>query len=661
MVGRRSLSHGLAWLLCAVPSAALAQGLPTADLRVVSLGAPMELFRGIIAPVDVWIANDGTAAASAFTVEVYVGSPAQLVGQFGPFTVPAGMRARPQLDVVVPASVPLGATTLFVILDPTNVVAESRESNNVADTPVNVAEPLCDLVVTLDATRINAELGQTASIPFEVLNVGLVDAPASSLAVHVSVDPRISTSDRRIDVVPIPDLPPGQPYGTNAIVLIPLDLAPGVYWIGAIADSASAALELDENNNIALGPTIELFAPELRITTTELPVGAVGEAYLAQLVASGGTIAPTWTIVAGRLPSGLTLDEATGVIAGVPSEGATITILVEAVSGPASASASLDLEVRPGATMLTILGAPLPPATVGLEYSADLYATGGTPPYSFLADELPDGLSLGRDGQLAGAPTRAGRAVFGVRVFDAAMNAASAELEIEIGAAVAELTITPTRIPTATVDRNYHCRPDVVAELEASGGVAPHVWSIIEGALPDGYSLAAASGRICGTADRAGEYSFVARVEDARGRFDTERFTLSVGAGEAVEITTTRLPAAILTRAYSEQLDAVGGRSPYTWSVEGALPPGLELTSSGELRGTPVTAGVFAFAVRVRDASGAEDVAALSIEARRIDGSSELDTVDGSGCSCSSTPNRGGDVTPVLVLLATLVLGRRRR
>jgi hypothetical protein len=48
---------------------------------------------------------------------------------------------------------------------------------------------------------------------------------------------------------------------------------------------------------------------------------------------------------------------------------------------------------------------------------------------------------------------------------------------------------------------------------------------------------------------------------------------------------------------------ASGGASPFTWSGTGALPPGLALSSAGQLTGIPVTAGTYAFTVMVADSS----------------------------------------------------------
>jgi hypothetical protein len=80
-------------------------------------------------------------------------------------------------------------------------------------------------------------------------------------------------------------------------------------------------------------------------------------------------------------------------------------------------------------------------------------------------------------------------------------------------------------------------------------------------------------------------------------------------------ITSTSLPAPVVGQAYSAQLRASGGTSPYTWSiVEGSLPPGLELNAStGEITGTPTEAGSFTLTVQVTDSSVAANSSALMI------------------------------------------------
>ena len=65
------------------------------------------------------------------------------------------------------------------------------------------------------------------------------------------------------------------------------------------------------------------------------------------------------------------------------------------------------------------------------------------------------------------------------------------------------------------------------------------------------------------------------------------------------------LPGAAVSSHYTEPLAATGGTTPYTWTLlSGSLPPGLTLSTSGEISGTPTAAGSYGFAIQVADNSG---------------------------------------------------------
>lgn len=66
------------------------------------------------------------------------------------------------------------------------------------------------------------------------------------------------------------------------------------------------------------------------------------------------------------------------------------------------------------------------------------------------------------------------------------------------------------------------------------------------------------------------------------------------------------LPMGLVGTAYARQVDTVLGISPVTFSlVEGFLPSGINLSSSGMIDGVPAASGTFRFTVRATDAVGA--------------------------------------------------------
>jgi hypothetical protein len=235
---------------------------------------------------------------------------------------------------------------------------------------------------------------------------------------------------------------------------------------------------------------------------------------------------------------------------------------------------------------LTIGTTSLPGGIVGVGYSQQLAAAGGTTPYAWVVSSgtLPPGLSLSSTGVLSGTPTTAGSVTFTVRVTDAASRTDTQALTLTVGSS---LSIGTTTVPEGTVGTNYS------QQLSATGGAPPYAWSVTSGALPDGLTLSG-GGVLSGTPTAPGNFSFTVAVSDAGNGSASQPLTLAVVA--PLGITTTTLPSATSGTAYSQSLEATGGSSPYTWSVaSGLLPGGLALSSAGVLSGTPTTAGDYSF------------------------------------------------------------------
>jgi hypothetical protein len=78
-----------------------------------------------------------------------------------------------------------------------------------------------------------------------------------------------------------------------------------------------------------------------------------------------------------------------------------------------------------------------------------------------------------------------------------------------------------------------------------------------------------------------------------------------------IQISPTFLPAGSVGNAYQAQLQTVGATpnwtAPFTWSLapgSSGLPPGLGISSSGVISGTPTAGGFYDFVVQVADSAG---------------------------------------------------------
>ncbi|NUO77196.1 MAG: autotransporter domain-containing protein [Lysobacter sp.] len=87
-------------------------------------------------------------------------------------------------------------------------------------------------------------------------------------------------------------------------------------------------------------------------------------------------------------------------------------------------------------------------------------------------------------------------------------------------------------------------------------------------------------------------------------------------------IAPTTLPDPVFNTAYSQTLTASsanGGVAPYTFSVSaGALPPGLALSATGTLSGTPTAAGSYNFTVQATSSNGFSGTRAYSVTVARL-------------------------------------------
>lgn len=262
-------------------------------------------------------------------------------------------------------------------------------------------------------------------------------------------------------------------------------------------------------------------------------------------------------------------------------------------------------------TNISLLPTNLNYATVGVPYTTNIIATGGTAPYDYeiTIGTLPTGLALDTNGTLQGTPTVAGSSYFTVTATDALGNTGTQNYALETTIVNIDLSM-----PAVNGTRNVTYTNSVTG----SSGKAPYSFAITSGSLPGGLSLSS-DGTISGTATAAGTFTFTIRATDANGSTRSKQFSITIAPSTIVLVPLT-LENSAVNGTYTKQLLATGGKEPYTFEIINTLtftsqvPNGLVLTSDGLLVGFPTTAGSFSFMVRATDANGDQGTQIYTIE-----------------------------------------------
>jgi hypothetical protein len=131
--------------------------------------------------------------------------------------------------------------------------------------------------------------------------------------------------------------------------------------------------------------------------------------------------------------------------------------------------------------------------------------------------------------------------------------------------------------------------------------------------LPPGLALDPNTGLLTGSTTTPGTFAFTVSATDLSTASVSENLTIVVNPSIVINPNTP--PQGVVGAPYTDQLSATGGTGTiiFTLAAGTTLPPGLSLSNTGLITGTPTTVGTFPFTVTATDQTGASASLPLSI------------------------------------------------
>ncbi|WP_139309337.1 putative Ig domain-containing protein, partial [Brucella intermedia] len=333
-------------------------------------------------------------------------------------------------------------------------------------------------------------------------------------------------------------------------------------------------------------------APELELVLSDIELrGKVGLDYGSHRMSARGGTEP-YRFEAAPLPEGLVIND--GIISGTPNEAGETDVTFKVTDSDGyTQSQTLKLVIDP-ASVIVIDFEELVDGKLGVDYGErEIRASGGTDPYTYQIEGLPDGLSA--DGnKVKGTPVKDGSFDVTVRVRDQGGYEAEETQTVSIAPAP-EISFDLGDLVGGTIGVDYGTH-----RVTASGGADPYRFEF--GGLPDGLT-GAEDGTITGKPTRSGPFDVLVMVTDANGFRAEQTQTILIGDEPFIVVDVSDLVDGTVGVDYGvRKVAASGGTEPYSYRITG-LPAGLS-AEGDTVTGTPTEAGTFTVSVEATDAEG---------------------------------------------------------
>ncbi|MCB9532175.1 MAG: hypothetical protein H6700_10450 [Myxococcales bacterium] len=241
--------------------------VPGADIVPTEFSvSPETTFLGGTVQIDLTVANEGTdPVPSQFNCKIYFSSDATLDLTSDPLIqtlllppLEVGEVRAETVDAFVPGFIDAGVYTPIAACDPTLLIGESDDSNNVivADRTLTVAaDANVDLVArefSVNPTTVANDDPVTVSV--DVCNDGSNGSTPSVVRVVISPDSIVDATDSVLLESRVPPIDPGACITIRGEVPARCDTFTDEYTVFALVDAANQLSEADEaNNTLELG------------------------------------------------------------------------------------------------------------------------------------------------------------------------------------------------------------------------------------------------------------------------------------------------------------------------------------------------------------------------------------------------------------------------
>ncbi|MBX7222264.1 MAG: putative Ig domain-containing protein [Blastocatellia bacterium] len=271
--------------------------------------------------------------------------------------------------------------------------------------------------------------------------------------------------------------------------------------------------------------------PAIAIGPGSLATGTLGASFTQTFTATGAAGPFTFTVAAGSLPNGLSLNAATGVVSGTLNNAGTFSFTIRATNqAGCSGSQSYSLLVVSNEPCPTLAINPptIDNGAVSIPYSQLISASQGNGPYTYQVSSgiLPAGLLLdATTGLLSGVPSQDGSFTFTVRATDArgCNNSQVYSLMIASNGCPA-IVFRPSTLPSASLGVPYQVRIAVYTGTKSHGE-----FTITKGVLPSGIQMSK-DGLFFGTPRLSGIFRFTV-MANVDGCLGSQDYTLLVQEG----------------------------------------------------------------------------------------------------------------------------------